>query len=123
MEHAGEVQPSVSSLALLTCGVKSGSWAYMVLEAAFLDMSLLFVISCVYITYFDESHPHFSLLSSLSCQPLSLIKMACMSMGERYLLVSGHLDSGYITEESDSPSPVPSFYLLFLFQRDTALFG
>lgn len=46
-----------------------------------------------------------------------------MSTGERYLLEFGQLDSGYAMEENDSPSSTLSFYLPFLFQRDTALSG
>lgn len=46
-----------------------------------------------------------------------------MSMREGYLLVFGYLGSGDITEENDSPSPMTRFYLPFLLQRDTALFG
>lgn len=48
VQQSGGVWPAVSSPVLLTCGVKSGPWACMVLEAAFLGLSL-FVISCMYI--------------------------------------------------------------------------
>lgn len=60
VEEAGGVQPSVSSLALLTCVVKSGSWACLVLEAAFPDLSLLFAIPYLDIVYFDQTYSRFS---------------------------------------------------------------
>lgn len=44
------------------------------------------------------------------CDPLNLIRVACMSMGKDLFIRDGQFTSGYITEENHTP-PLPAIII------------